>query len=340
MSTPEACPRKKELVPLEEIQNRPEVMERCFGPVFALGAISVFDAYRKQGLQIDREWLTTPSVEMTLSLPYGITNIGHTMENSMKGYGDFQDALAATAPEDRRKIQTQKQLIDRFMFYGAESLTTSMRVSIHDQTHLLGKIILPGVLSKRELPITNVSVCKILRSEELDRICKSLSFSANGAWATPSMISVDNILQTPQTELQQYAMAHGDLEHELLTPINLSRMFKMSEKSGQVVVSDIAVKVLRKYMKLDNTHGITNNDSNKISSPGRLNGSRGCPASIKSIRMRLDDLTQHQMERLIGGDNPIASYDEGEQIFTLLRSPITELNLLFSDILNPLYSQN
>lgn len=336
MSYPAACPRSRELVPLSEIQNRAEAMERCFAPIIALGTISIFDAYRRnEGPRIDNEsilFLDNPNDQ--LWLPRVITYTGLTLENSLPGYGDIQHALDIRDDEDKSKIQAQKELINKYMFYGAESLGISLHVSLHDQATMLGRLILPTVLDLKEQPHTAGSTAELLKSDELDKICKSLSFSANGAWADVLTLSSENVMLTTQSLLREYAHKHGGIEEDLLKPISLQEMFKRSEKSGEIVVSDIVVKILRKYMRLDNERSIVNNGSH-AGAPSRLNGSRGCPASIKSVRMLPDDLTESQMQRLTAGENPIAKYDEGEKMFTLLRSPITEYNHLIADILSP-----
>jgi hypothetical protein len=95
------------------------------------------------------------------------------------------------------------------------------------------------------------------------------------------------------------------------------------------------VMLLRQALKIDNGKQVLNP---VFSNPVWIaNGSRGCPASMKTVDVREDDFTDEQWVALTEGKNPVASYDSVEQELTMLRNPINEVTDSFAETLEEIH---
>lgn len=307
-----------ELVPLNEIDSRPEAMRRCIGPLTTLGAITVIEAFRNS---TDFNALQNQSHDRTPQQLIDTFNVFNIIDHLSPRY-----------------TGRQQRIFERHTYYGARAPV--LREALSNQASLLQIAFIPGIcdnlgVNPEDLP----EVSNILRREDANRSIRSLSFSANAAYEG-SLFSAPihrrtkstSVLENLQMSFIKYS-GEEKIPADLKEPISATELFRVDEE-GQIRPSLRAIKILRMYLKLDNAEKIKNNGL-KDSSPLNVNQSIGCPASLKTVKMLPDDLTELQMDEITKGTNPIASYCAETQELTILRSPITEFNYLVADYLSP-----
>lgn len=326
MST-EVAPR--ELVPLHAIESRREAMERCIGPLSTLGVFRAIEEFRANQ---DPEVFTdeTPPDEIKI-------NKLHAYLVSKFSSGDKKDedvVLIAPTPE-------QVRLFKDFTFYG-DSISSTIADTLENQIELTKGIVLPalvaahhGIDKVKEIPeLTGRQKATLLRSDDCARVLRSMSFSANGAYENPDRIAQDDVLYHPQESLRRMHDYGEDINEELLRKVDITQLC-VKHPDGSIHLSPRAVQILRLFMKFDNQFQVRNNQRDLGPTPRRVNGSRGCPASIKTVPMLPEDLTDYQYQHLTTGNSPIASYDQERREFTLLRSPLVEFSHLVADLIYP-----
>lgn len=315
MSQPEIM-EPKVLVPLDQATPRIEAIERCIAPLTALGVIGTLDDFRQSPAYPDLDRL-------------------ESLGNSLVESAAIKVVGWASAPDSfTQKVAPTPGQAKLFRQYTYEqNIRHTANDSVNHQAKLLSSIILPGVLTVKGEAPTRTNIVDLLRSPELSRICRSMSFSGNGALV---LSGAENALLFAQKALRRHQPQDSSsrIDHTLLNPRTAAELFEL-DADGAAKLSFDAIRILRKYMELDNKEGIVHGPTGGYidGAPERLRGSRGCPASIKSVRMRPDDLTDEQLLLLTTGVNPIATYDPTQQKFTLLRSPIDELNYIIAGIL-------
>lgn len=338
---------RRELSPLINLafsqESRPEAMERCIGPLTALDSISLIDSFRKsvEFASLANRFSTVKNSNNSL----GLEDITLETFNTVSNFAQTELKMPLhhsmrTSDREFLTLKSQDQIFSNFTFWGKNRRAT-MNEALMTQSYLLGTIFIPGLCKVLNInPVSKIGVSKILRRDDVFLAMRSLSFSANGAWEgsnfnAKTKLDKSDTLLSPQKTLSAYSTHTIKLTEDMLNRVTAEQLFEVTDQ-GLVKASFLAVKILRSYMKADNQSQIANNDS-KDASPGRINQSRGCPISIKSVRMHPDDLTEKQTECLTQGSNPIARYDSDQGIFTLLRNPIAEFNHLVADILDPTY---
>lgn len=322
----------KELVSLEEITTRQEAMARCIGPLATLATIEIIDrAHARFGdslaTTLARSTLTRFGEEGIREMP--LWCIGRSKNDAFL----LSDIDGIIQPLQANLTFEQAIILNKYTYQRVLPLIVdeSMRTTgtIIDEHALPGyfaaaSVVEYGTGEEVRAAYKSASYARLghyMKRDDFMDMLRSLSFTANGG--------LTNVYNTPsdtfarvQTRIRQALIPVQD--PSLLQPIGLHELC-VKKPEGTISLAPKVVKLLRTFMRLDNEFNIHNTQYDTT------HGSIGCPASMKSVRVREDDFTDEQWSRLTEGENPVASYDPASKTLTMLRKPINELTKVYAD---------
>ncbi len=313
-----------DLAPLGEINDRVPAAERCIGPLMTLAAFQHIDFIRNErfeyALHENAEYADVLSgMPDTSSLIVPAEFLGRKL-----GAEEFlrQSSRRIKSLQTSNLSAEQSRLFSKYSSAGTD-IIRGLSDSLSTQGVIIGKIALPAYLQAlgRDEFAENDIVVPTLRNDDFGSILKSLSFGANGTYSPDNLPDgAGNVFLGISAKLK----AHGV---QPVPVINVSTLCYRT-KEGNVSLTPEAVRLLRIYLRLDNKDQLYHPSGTSFS------GSRGCPVSIKTVSVREDDFTDQQWDGLLGGDNPIASFDYPTSKLKLKRNAITEYTHLIADVLD------